>query len=62
MDAKKLGEFVVPFADAIVKLKKAADAGEGICLGSAETGAVVEALKMLRSPSTSVGEDGSDHS
>jgi len=44
---KKLGEFAIPFAFAVSKMKKAFDAREGVALTADEVKAVVESLQML---------------
>lgn len=46
-DYKKVAEFAVPFAYAMVKLKKAFDAGEGADLTADEVRAVIDSLKLL---------------
>lgn len=48
-DFKAVGEFVIPFSKAIVKLKNAVNAGLGVTLTAEETKATIEALRLLRS-------------
>ena len=43
------GEFVLGFANAAVKIRKAVDANEGVTLDVSETKALMDALKSLSS-------------
>lgn len=44
---RNVAEFAVPFAYAIVKLKKAFDVGEGVTLTHEELSTVIDAMKLL---------------
>lgn len=46
-DYKAVAEFAVPFAYAMVKLRKALDAGEGVDLTADEVRAVIDSLRLL---------------
>lgn len=48
-DIKGAAEFVVPFAQAVIKIKRAFDGGQGCFLSKDETKAVKEALQLLSS-------------
>lgn len=46
-DFAALGEFAIPFANAMVKLRRASDAGEPCALDADEVKATVDGMRML---------------
>ena len=49
------GEFIMGLTHAALKLRSAADAGEGVTLDAEETRALKEALRLLSASYTSLG-------